>query len=58
MTHYAPDREGVERLGKAYLVHRTKMSQNRHANEGLPVVFNGKIACDAPSTGSKATLGE
>jgi hypothetical protein len=39
MTHYAPDRQGVDRLGCAYLLRCTKMSQNCHVLSGLPVVF-------------------
>jgi len=39
MVHYAPDRGGVERHKAGYLLRRNKMSQNRHATKGLPVVF-------------------
>jgi hypothetical protein len=34
------------------------MSQNHHANKGLPVVFNGQVARYTPSTGGKATRGQ
>jgi hypothetical protein len=34
------------------------MSFSHHAHKGLPVVFDGKIACNPASTWSKTTLGE
>lgn len=58
MTHYAPDLNGVERLRVGYLLHCNKMSLSRHACEGLPVVFDGKIASNSASTRSETTLGE
>ncbi len=58
MTHYAPDLNGVERLSAGYLLHRNKMSFSRHVFEGLPVVFDGKIARNPTSTWSKTTRGE
>lgn len=58
MMHYAPDLSRIERLSTGYLLRRSKMSFSRHAFEGLPVVFDGKIARNAASTWSKTTLGE
>jgi hypothetical protein len=58
MMHYAPDLSRIERLSAGYLLHRNKMSFSRHADKGLPVVFDGKVARNAASTRSKTTLGE
>ena len=58
MMHYAPDLSRIERLSAGYLLHCNKMSFSCHAREGLPVVFDGKIARNAASTWSKTTLGE
>ena len=58
ITHYAPDLNRIERLSTGYLLRRSKMSFSRHAREGLPVVFDGKIACNPASPGGKTTLGE
>ena len=58
MMHYAPDLGRIGRLSVGYLLRRNKMSFSRHADKGLPVVFDGKIACNAASTRSKTTLGE